>query len=182
MEFVTVPSLPGVILIEPQLFEDSRGFFMEMYHKNKFSEGGIEEIFVQDNLSRSEKGTLRGLHYQIDRPQGKLIWALEGEIFDVVVDIRRQSPTFGKWHSAVLTGKNKRGIYVPSNFAHGFCVLSEAAVVFYKCTEFYSPMHERAIRWDDPTLSIEWPIMTPSLSERDEGAEYLIDAELPSLD
>ena len=182
MKFVAVPSLPGVMLIEPQLLEDGRGFFTEMYHKTKFREGGIEEVFVQDNLSRSVLGTLRGLHYQIDRPQGKLIWALEGEIFDVAVDIRRQSPTFGKWHSAILSGKNKRGIYIPPNFAHGFCVLSEAAVVLYKCTEFYSPTHERTIRWDDPTLSIHWPNLTPRLSEKDESAEFLKDAELPGLE
>lgn len=182
MKFVAAASLPGVILIEPLLFEDGRGFFMEMYHKEKFSEGRIPEVFVQDNLSRSEIGTLRGLHYQLDRPQGKLIWALEGEIFDVAVDIRQQSPTFGKWHSTILSGKNKRGIYIPPNFAHGFCVLSDAAVVFYKCTEFYSPSHERAIRWDDPTLSIDWPILAPSLSEKDKRAKFLKDAELPSLE
>ena len=120
MKFVAVPSLPGVMLIEPQLLEDGRGFFTEMYHKTKFREGGIEEVFVQDNLSRSVLGTLRGLHYQIDRPQGKLIWALEGEIFDVAVDIRRQSPTFGKWHSAILSGKNKRGIYIPQTLPMAF--------------------------------------------------------------
>ena len=173
MRFIPSPTLPEIIIIEPDIFEDSRGFFIEMYHKEKFQEAGINENFVQDNRSRSKKGTLRGLHYQVKNPQGKLIWALSGEIFDIAVDIRRKSPTFGKWFGSTLSGENKKALYIPPDFAHGFCVMSEEAEVFYKCTDFYSPENERCIRWDDPELGIEWPIKYPTLSDKDKKAPSL---------
>jgi len=173
MRFIPSPTLPDIIIIEPDIFEDSRGFFIEMYHKEKFQEAGINENFVQDNRSRSKKGTLRGLHYQVKNPQGKLIWALSGEIFDIAVDIRRKSPTFGKWFGSTLSGENKKALYIPPDFAHGFCVMSEEAEVFYKCTDFYSPENERCIRWDDPELGIEWPIKYPTLSDKDKKAPSL---------
>ena len=179
MYFKPSSTLPEVVIIEPEIFEDGRGFFTEMYHMEKFKEAGIEGHFVQDNRSRSSKGILRGLHFQFGRPQAKLVWALRGEVFDVAVDIRRNSPTFGKWFGYVLSGKNKIGLYIPPDFAHGFCVLSDLAEVFYKCTDFYSPKHERCIRWNDPDLAIDWPIKKPSLSEKDGNAPFLNDTELP---
>lgn len=180
MYFKSSSTLPEVVIIEPEIFEDGRGFFTEMYHMEKFKEAGIEGHFVQDNRSRSSKGILRGLHYQIGRPQAKLVWALRGDVFDVAVDIRRNSPTFGKWFGYVLSGKNKIGLFIPPDFAHGFCVLSDLAEVFYKCTDFYSPKHERCIRWNDPDLAIDWPTKEPSLSEKDANAPFLNDTELPS--
>ena len=179
MNLVPSPVLPEVIIIEPDVFGDNRGFFMEMYHRQKFIQAGIESTFVQDNRSLSKKGTLRGLHYQISRPQGKLVWALKGEIFDVAVDIGRNSPTYGQWTSAVLTEETKVGLYIPPDYAHGFYVLSEEAEVFYKCTDFYSPEHERCIRWDDPNLAIDWPTTEPILSDKDREAPLLKEAELP---
>lgn len=180
MYFKPSPALPEVVIIEPEIFEDGRGFFTEMYHMEKFKEAGIKGHFIQDNRSRSSKGILRGLHYQINHPQGKLVWALRGEVFDVAVDIRRNSPTFGKWFGYVLSCENKIGLYIPPDFAHGFCVLSDLAEVFYKCTDFYSPEHERCIRWDDPDLAIDWPIKNPLLSEKDGNAPFLNNSELPS--
>ena len=179
MLFIPSTTLPEVIIIEPDVFGDNRGFFMEMYHQQKFEQAGVKDTFVQDNRSLSKKGTLRGLHYQIGRPQGKLVWALKGEVFDVAVDIRRNSPTFGQWISVRLTGENKIGLYIPPDYAHGFCVLSEEAEFYYKCTDFYSPEYERCIRWDDPQLTIDWPIKEPILSEKDQQAPLLRDAELP---
>jgi len=179
MRFIPSPTLPEVIIIEPDVFGDNRGFFMEMYHQQKFEQGGIKKTFVQDNRSLSKKGTLRGLHYQIARPQGKLVWALKGEVFDVVVDIRRNSPTYGRWISAILTEENKIGLYVPPDYAHGFYVLSEEAEFYYKCTDFYSPEHERCIRWDDPDLAIDWPSEESVLSEKDRQAPFFKDAEVP---
>ncbi len=179
MHFRPSPTLPEIIIIEPEVFEDGRGFFTEMYHQRKFNEAGIRGDFVQDNRSRSRQGTIRGLHYQLGKPQGKLIWTLSGEVFDVAVDIRKGSPTFGKWVGIILSSENKKGIYVPLDYAHGFCVLSEEAEVYYKCTEFYSPESERTIRWDDPDLAIDWPINNPILSDKDATAPYLKDAELP---
>jgi len=149
------------------------------YHQKEFSASGIDVAFVQDNQSMSARGTLRGLHYQIQRPQGKLIRVLYGEVFDVSVDIRRSSPDFGKWFGIRLSGENKTAIYVPPDFAHGFCVLSERAEFFYKCTDFYVPEFERTIRWDDPDLAIDWPLKEPILSEKDAAAPFLRDAELP---
>lgn len=179
MRFIPSPTLPEIIIIEPDIFEDSRGFFTEMYHKEKFKEAGIKENFVQDNRSRSKKGTLRGLHYQVKNPQGKLVWALSGEIFDVAVDIRKNSPTFGKWFGFTLSGENKKALYVPPDFAHGFCIMSKEAEVFYKCTDFYSPENERCIRWDDPDLAVEWPKKDLILSKKDAEGVFLKDAELP---
>jgi len=180
MDFISSSTLYEVIIIEPEIFKDDRGFFTEMYHKEKFEAAGIKGDFVQDNRSQSRKGILRGLHYQIKRAQGKLIWALRGEIFDVAIDIRRNSPTFGKWFGFILSDKNKTGLYIPPDFAHGFCILSEEAEIFYKCTDLYSSDHERCIRWDDPDLAIDWPIEDPVLSEKDANASLLKDAELPS--
>jgi len=179
MKFTPSPSLPEVIIIEPDVFPDERGYFMETYHQEKFSGGGIDIRFVQDNQSLSERGTLRGLHYQIKRPQGKLVRLLYGEVFDVSVDIRRSSPHFGKWFGITLSGDNKKAVYIPPNFAHGFCVLTDTAEFFYKCTDFYQPDYERAIRWDDQDLAIDWPIRDPILSERDAACPFLRDAELP---
>jgi dTDP-4-dehydrorhamnose 3,5-epimerase len=181
MHFKACTTIPEIRILEPRIFADERGFFLELYHKEKFDEAGIKGPFVQDNRSSSRKGTLRGLHYQINKPQGKLIWALSGEVFDVAVDIRRGSSTFGKWFGVILSGENKRGLYIPPDFAHGFCVLSEEAEIFYKCTEFYAPEYERSLRWNDPDLAIEWPISDPILSERDAESLFLKDAELPQV-
>jgi dTDP-4-dehydrorhamnose 3,5-epimerase len=179
MHFRASPTLPEIIIIEPELFQDDRGYFAEMYHQGKFEEAGIKGNFIQDNRSRSRQGTIRGLHYQVRRPQGKLVWVLSGEVFDVAVDIRRSSPTLGKWVGNVLSSENKKGTYIPPHFAHGFCVLSEVAEVFYKCTEFYSPENERTIRWDDPDLAIDWPVKKPILSDKDGTAPLFKEAELP---
>jgi dTDP-4-dehydrorhamnose 3,5-epimerase len=179
MYFKACPTVPKIVILEPEIHADERGFFLELYHEAKFEEAGIRGSFVQDNRSSSRRGTLRGLHYQIGEPQGKLIWVLSGEVFDVAVDIRRGSSSFGKWFGIILSGKNKRGLYIPPDFAHGFCVLSAEAEVFYKCTQFYAPEHERSIRWNDPDLAIEWPINDPILSEKDADGPFLKDAELP---
>jgi dTDP-4-dehydrorhamnose 3,5-epimerase len=179
MRFIPSPVLSEVIILEPEIFQDNRGFFTEMYHLKEFEAAGIRGPFVQDNLSRSQEGTLRGLHYQLGRPQGKLVWVLSGRVYDVAVDIRRDSPGFGKWFGTVLSGEDKKGLYIPPDFAHGFCVLSRTADFFYKCTDFYAPDHERSIRWDDPDLAIEWPMKSPILSERDGSCPFLKDAELP---
>ena len=179
MYFTPSPTLPEVIIVEPELFQDDRGFFMEMYHQEKFHEAGIKDSFVQDNRSRSRRGTIRGLHYQLGKPQGKLIWALSGEVFDVAVDIRKGSPLFGQWFGITLSGENKKGLYVPPDFAHGFCVLSEEAEFFYKCSDFYAPEDERCIRWNDPDLAIDWPVENPVISEKDANAPLFKDAELP---
>jgi dTDP-4-dehydrorhamnose 3,5-epimerase len=160
-------SLPGVCLIEPSVFEDSRGFFFESYHEVKFAELGIKDRFVQDNHARSVKNTLRGLHYQIGHPQAKLCRVIEGEVFDVVVDIRLGSPSFGKWESGVLSAANKRQMYVPPGFAHGYLVLSETAEFLYKCGDFYHPEYERGVLWNDPEIGIDWGIEAPILSEKD---------------
>ncbi len=179
MHFTPSPTLPEIIIIEPELFEDDRGYFAEMYHQKKFEEAGIKGNFVQDNRSRSCQGTIRGLHYQLGKAQGKLVWVLFGEVFDVVVDIRRSSRTFGKWQGIMLSSENKKGIYIPPDFAHGFCVLSDEAEIFYKCTEFYSPENERTIRWDDTDLGIDWPTKAPILSKKDATAPLFRDAQLP---
>jgi dTDP-4-dehydrorhamnose 3,5-epimerase len=165
--------LPGVLLIEPDVFRDPRGFFLETFHERKYREGGIPYSFVQDNQSRSARGTLRGLHAQLRRPQGKLIRAFGGEIFDVAVDIRPRSPTFGRWTGATLSADNFRQMFIPPGFAHGFCVLSELADVFYKCTDFYDRSDEIGFRWNDPAVGIVWPIKDPLLSDKD--------AALPTL-
>lgn len=165
--------LEGVLLIEPMAFTDHRGLFMEAFHQEKYSSVGIERTFVQDNFSHSRKGVLRGLHYQLLRPQAKLIWVIRGEIFDVVVDIRLGSPSFGKWWATVLSSSNRRQLFVPEGFAHGFYVLSPEADVFYKCTDFYDPDDDRGILWNDPTIGIEWPGRRPILSVKDQGLPLL---------
>jgi dTDP-4-dehydrorhamnose 3,5-epimerase len=160
--------LAGLLVIEPKVFRDSRGLFWETYHARRYAEAGITGPFVQDNASHSFKGTLRGLHYQLKRPQGKLVWVVRGEVFDVAVDIRKSSPTFGKWHGERLSGEEPKQLYIPPGFAHGFCVLSESADFLYKCTNFYAPEDERGILWSDPTIGIDWPITEPLLSSKDQ--------------
>ena len=160
-------SLPGVLFIEPDVYTDSRGFFIETYHQVKYTERKIDQVFVQDNYSHSKQGVLRGLHYQLSSPQGKLIFVITGEIFDVAVDIRCGSPTFGKWVGGLLSAENNRQVFVPTGFAHGFCVLSETANVIYKCTDLYDPGDERGILWSDPFVDITWLVESPTLSEKD---------------
>jgi dTDP-4-dehydrorhamnose 3,5-epimerase len=166
-------AIPEVVLVEPDVFRDDRGFFLETYQKTKYGGAGLPEEFVQDNHSFSVRGTLRGLHTQLRRPQGKLIRALAGEIFDVAVDLRPGSPTFGRWVGEVLSGENFRQLYVPPGFAHGFCVMSETAHVLYKCTSFYDREDEIALFWNDPQIGISWPTETPLLSPRDLAAPKL---------
>ncbi|HKI01725.1 MAG TPA: dTDP-4-dehydrorhamnose 3,5-epimerase [Thermoanaerobaculia bacterium] len=166
-------AIPGVTLVEPAVFRDERGFFLETYHQGKFRDGGLPEHFLQDNHSFSIRGTLRGLHAQLRKPQGKLVRAIEGEIFDVAVDIRPDSPTFGQWVGEVLSGENLRQLYVPPGFAHGFCVLSETAHVGYKCTELYDREDEIIVLWSDPALAIAWPVEEPRLSPKDAAAPKL---------
>lgn len=177
-----IPSaIPDVVLLEPRVFGDHRGFFLESYNKNAFeAEVGIAQCFVQDNHSSSSQYTLRGLHYQIHHAQGKLVRAVSGIIYDVAVDIRRDSPTFGQWVSAILSAENKLQIWIPPGFAHGFLVLSDTADVIYKTTDYYSPEHERVIVWNDPTLAIDWPLgaKCPILSSKDQAARAFKDAEV----
>lgn len=179
MQFIPL-AVPEVVLIHPQVFSDTRGFFMETWHAKRFAEAGIDTTFVQDNHSKSRRGILRGLHYQIQQPQGKLVRVIAGEVFDVAVDLRRNAPTFGRWVGASLSADNKHMLWVPPGFAHGFCVLSESAEFVYKCTDFYAPEHERSLRWDDPELAIKWPLVrdeAPLLSPKDATAPLLKDAE-----
>jgi dTDP-4-dehydrorhamnose 3,5-epimerase len=175
-------TLPGVILIEPRVFRDDRGFFLETYHREKFQELGIEDEFVQDNHSLSSKNILRGLHAQIAKPQGKLVRATEGEIFDVAVDLRRGSPTYLDWFGACLSSDNFHMLWIPPGFAHGFCVISERAQVQYKCTDLYDPTDELTVRWDDPRIGVDWPIAEPQLSDRDRKAPRIdeVEQQLPS--
>lgn len=169
-------ALPGVVVVTPRVYRDPRGLFLETYHAQKYRDAGIAAAFVQDNLSRSIQGTLRGLHAQRRRPQGKLIRVVEGEIFDVAVDIRRGSPTFARWVGVCLSGENFRQCYVPPGFAHGFCVLSDSAVVEYKCTDLYDPSDELGVIWNDPEIGVAWPIPEPILSVRDGSAPRLRDS------
>jgi dTDP-4-dehydrorhamnose 3,5-epimerase len=177
--------LPEVLIVEPTVHRDDRGFFLETWHAQKYADAGLPARFVQDNHSRSRRGTLRGLHAQLARPQGKLVRASLGEIFDVAVDIRRGSPRFGRSVGVVLSAERFRQLWVPEGFAHGFCVLSEDAEIQYKCTDFYDPSSELTIAWDDPALGIPWPsIGTPLLSSKDRAARRLAqfaDDELPSF-
>ena len=166
-------AIPDVILVEPAVFPDDRGFFLETYHQKKYADGGIPGLFVQDNHSYSIRGTLRGLHAQLRQPQGKLVRAVQGEIFDVAVDIRPDSPTFGQWVGEILSGENFRQLWVPPGFAHGFCVLSETAHVQYKCTDFYVRDDEVGIVWNDPGIGIDWPLAEPLLSPKDRDAPTL---------
>jgi dTDP-4-dehydrorhamnose 3,5-epimerase len=164
---VSTTEFAGLIVLEPRVFEDTRGFFMETFHSDRFAAAGLPTVFVQDNHSFSRKNVIRGLHYQIERPQGKLVRAVRGSVFDVAVDLRRRSPTFGHWWSTVLSEENRRQVYVPSGFAHGFCALTDLAEVIYKCTDVYHPRGERTIVWDDPHLAIPWPADEPILAEKD---------------
>jgi dTDP-4-dehydrorhamnose 3,5-epimerase len=172
MRFLST-ELPGVLIVEPDVHRDARGFFLETWHERKYAEAGIGGPFVQHNHSLSSRGTLRGLHAQIRRPQGKLVRAIEGEMFDVAVDIRRGSPTFSRWVGVILSGENFRQLWIPPGFAHGFCVLSDRLHVDYKCTDFYDRSDELAVAWDDPEIGIDWPIRAPSLSEKDKAAPRL---------
>lgn len=179
MEFVST-SIPDVILIKPKVFEDPRGFFMETYRSDRFKESGIAQEFVQENHSRSQQGVLRGLHYQIRNTQGKLLRVVGGEIFDVAVDIRRSSPTFGQWVGMTLSAENRHQLWVPEGFAHGFYVLSEVAEVVYKVTDYYAPEWERSILWNDPQIGIEWPLIPgieTTLSKKDLAGKPLNEAE-----
>lgn len=182
MKFTTT-ELAGVILVEPDVYRDHRGFFLETYHEEKYRQGGIDARFVQDNHSRSAAGILRGLHAQRQQPQGKLVRAVEGRIWDVAVDIRLGSPTFGRWVGFELTADNFRQLYVPPGFAHGFCVLSEVAQVEYKCTDFYRADDELSVVWNDPQLAVAWPVAEPVLSDKDRNAPRLDDVRhlLPRL-
>ncbi len=173
-------AIPDVLIIEPQVFGDERGFFMESFNQERWvKETRVEKAFVQDNHSRSAKGVLRGLHYQINQPQGKLVRVTEGEVFDVAVDLRKSSPTFGRWVSERLSGENKRQLWVPEGFGHGFMVISESADFLYKTTNYYSPKDERCIIWDDKELGIDWPKgVTPQLSEKDQEGVAFSDADL----
>ncbi len=172
-------ALAGVLLIEPKVFKDNRGFFMESYNRQVLAEFGITQEFVQDNHSASTRNTLRGLHYQICPGQDKLVRCVVGEVYDVVVDIRRGSPTFGRWEGFVLSADNKRMVYVPKGFAHGFCVLSDYAEFLYKCTEYWSPQDERGIAWDDPEIGVDWKLNgSPILSDKDKRNPQLREADL----
>lgn len=181
---VSSTDLPEVLLIEPDVFSDARGFFFESFNAKRFAEvTGLSADFVQDNHSKSSRGVLRGLHYQLGKPQGKLVRVVEGSVFDVTVDIRQGSPSFGQWVGVELTAENKKQLWVPPDFAHGFVVTSEAAQVLYKATDFYSPEHERSIIWNDETIAIDWPDLgVPlTLSPKDADAPDLRVAELPSF-
>ncbi len=170
---------PEVLLLEPRVFGDTRGFFLESWNEREFERTGIRARFVQDNHSRSGRGVLRGLHYQIRQPQGKLIRVVAGEIFEVAVDIRHSSPTFARWEGIRLNAESFKMLWIPSGFAHGFCVLSEFADVVYKATDYYTPEHERCILWSDPELRIDWPLLnTPTLSAKDAAGLPLRDAEV----
>ena len=173
---ITETSLPGVLLVEPRVFHDQRGFFLETYHHGKFTDGGLGATFVQDNHSKSCKGTLRGLHAQSRKPQGKLVRCIEGEIFDVAVDMRIGSPHFGQWVGEILTADNFKQLYIPPDFLHGFVVLSDTAQVEYKCTDVYDPGHEIGVLWNDPDIAIDWPYDgEPILSTKDAEAPCLRD-------
>jgi len=174
-------ALPGVLILEPDVFEDQRGYFLETYHQERYDEAGLDCPFVQDNLSYSVRGSLRGLHYQYPHGQAKLVQVIKGEVFDVAVDIRRGSPTFGQWIGEKLSDKNRRQMFIPEGFAHGFRVLSDTAIFVYKCSDFYTPDSERGILWSDPDLGIEWPCEEPLLSEKDSKYPYLGDVPAEHL-
>ena len=177
---VVATQIPDVLILEPKVFGDERGFFYESFNANTFREAtGVDVQFVQDNHSRSQRGVLRGLHYQLQQAQGKLVRASAGEVLDIAVDIRRSSPTFGQWVSVLLSAENKRQLWVPAGFAHGFVVLSEYAEFLYKTTDYYAPAHERSIRWDDPQLAIDWQLNeAPQLSAKDQAGVLFKDADV----
>ncbi|MEJ2703796.1 MAG: dTDP-4-dehydrorhamnose 3,5-epimerase [Sedimentisphaerales bacterium] len=173
--------LPGVIVLEPDVYGDDRGFFLETWNRKRYEEAGIRGTFVQDNISFSRKGILRGLHFQDPQAQGKLVQVLSGQVLDVAVDIRVGSPTFGQWIGEVLSGENHKQMYVPPGFAHGYCVTGETAFFSYKCTDFYNPDAEHGIIWSDPDLHIDWPVQEPLLSPRDAGYSRLKDVPVDVL-
>lgn len=177
---VTETGLPGLLVIEPRVFGDARGFFFESFNQRQFEQAtGVRDTFVQDNHSRSARNVLRGLHYQIKQPQGKLVRAVAGEVFDVAVDVRRSSPTFGKWFGIHLSADNKKMLWIPAGFAHGFVVLSEYAEFLYKTTDYWAPEHERSILWNDPELKIDWPLQgEPLLSAKDAAGKPFREAEV----
>ncbi len=170
-------ALPGVVIVEPDVHRDARGFFLETYREERYHAGGITSRFVQDNHSRSTRGTLRGLHAQVERPQAKLVRVVEGSVFDVAVDVRRGSPSFGKWVGVSLSAENFRQLYLPEGFAHGFCVTSEVAEFEYKCSDVYAPETEIVVAWNDPAIGIDWPVADPLLSDRDRNAPTLAEQE-----
>ena len=170
---IIATEIEEVRIIESRVFKDDRGYFMETYHFSRFESDGLANVFVQDNLSFSVKNTLRGLHFQVTHPQAKLIQVISGEIFDVAVDIRRKSPTFGRWVGVHLSEHNKRQVFIPEGFAHGFCVLSEIAIVTYKCSDLYHPDCEGGIIWNDPDVGIDWPVKDPLISEKDGRNGYI---------
>ena len=178
----TIPTkVEGAIRLLPKVFGDDRGFFLESWNRKTFAEMGIDVDFVQDNHSRSQKNVLRGLHYQIENPQGKLVWVTQGSVFDVFVDLRKNSPTFGKWDGHILSAENKERLWVPPGLAHGFLVLSDTADFQYKCTEYYTPAKERSLLWNDPEIGVEWPISAGAeliLAAKDRAAKLFKDAEL----
>lgn len=177
---VEATPLAGLLLVKPDVHGDERGYFQESWNLRRYTEAGLDRHFVQDNLSSSRQGILRGLHFQNPHPQGKLVYVLRGEVFDVAVDVRADSPTFGQWYGVTLSEENHLQLFVPEGFAHGFCVTSEMALFAYKCTDFYRPEAELCIRWDDPAIGIDWPIENPTLSEKDSNglllAEFSRDA------
>lgn len=173
--------LPGVLVLEPRVFTDARGYFLETYHRSHYEAAGIAAVFVQDNVSHSIRGVLRGLHYQHPSAQGKLVFVLEGEVFDVAVDIRPDSPTFRHWFGVTLSADNNRQCYIPPGYAHGFVATSERAKVCYKCTAFYQPKEEGSILWNDPDLGIDWPVAEPVLSPKDQAAPRLRDVPAERL-
>lgn len=178
MEIQHLP-LAGLKLLKPRLFTDDRGFFLETWNQQKLTNLGFSEKFVQDNMSFSKRGVLRGLHYQFPTWQGKLVFVLQGEIFDVAVDIRRDSPTFGKWYGVTLNDRTHEQLYIPPGFAHGFCVTSETARVMYKCTDYYAPAEEHTLAWNDPGIGIHWPVSNPVVSAKDAQGKLLKDAFIP---
>ena len=173
--------LAGLLLIKPDVFGDSRGFFQETWNLRRYTEEGLDHHFVQDNLSFSRKGTLRGLHFQNPHAQGKLVYVLQGEVFDVAVDVRADSPTFGQWYGVMLSAENHQQLFVPEGFAHGFCVTSETALFAYKCTDFYRPDLEFSVQWNDPEIGIDWPVTDPQLSEKDHQGQPLAEFARDSL-
>lgn len=181
MEIVPQEQLPEVLLIKPQVFGDERGYFKETFHAERYAAAGMRLPFVQDNLSRSRKGTLRGLHLQHPHGQGKLVSVVEGEVFDVAVDVRLGSPTFGRWTGAILSDKNHFQLYVPPGFAHGFCVTSESALFSYKCTDLYHPESELGVAFDDPELGIRWPVAQPLVGQKDQQNPKLADIDQHKL-
>jgi dTDP-4-dehydrorhamnose 3,5-epimerase len=172
---VLTTRIPDLLIIETDVYGDDRGFFTETWQRERYAGFGIDQVFVQDNLSKSVKNTLRGLHYQIKRPQAKLVQAINGTLFDVALDLRPDSPTFGKWEGVLLTDQSLRQLFIPEGFAHGFCVLSDTALFSYKCTDFYTPDDEAGVLWSDPDLAIDWPEKAPLLSDKDAALPRLKD-------